>query len=507
MGRNAFAKQGCWTCKRRKIGCDRALPLCNNCVRTKRECLGYDIRLQWPDRHDGRRREGEALVYCPPENPAESSHLYGRAFLNFSHHDLALSKDKKSSPGCSPKNIVATLPRAHPPTRSLNLHSPILNQDATFFTYYEQVISTMVSTLQIQNGFRRELMPMVLSSGGSAAAALRDAMLAVSSFHQGGTQAALPYKASALRHLYDSMGYNQSGRGEPISEIQVAASMMLCVYSVFDETEGNWHLHLDGAKNMLRRLDVEGSHSLQSSFVLTWFLYHEVFGCFTQPFRRLSEEFDPLELLDGLDHDPCLIVGSLGCSVELLVIIHRINRLRAESLLGFGSPKHPHAVSLQPMAHRLELQKMLRNLHQAIGLEEQFMDNPSGQVRILATAELYRIAAFLYLQRVCPRPGDEEERHMFLEQAFDIIARLEVVTSPWPMFLIACECNNDEQRIKVIRALDLMNQVRKIGNIHVMWDMVEQLWKQHDLSADTDPDRRPGWWEMIDSPNPMPWFI
>lgn len=41
----------------RKVGCDRALPACANCTRAKRECKGYGLKLAWPDKYDGRRKQ------------------------------------------------------------------------------------------------------------------------------------------------------------------------------------------------------------------------------------------------------------------------------------------------------------------------------------------------------------------------------------------------------------------------------------------------------------------
>lgn len=74
----------------RKIGCDKTLPECLNCLRTKRHCEGYGLKLAWPDEDgDGRRPDS---VTCPSSNtphfilPASNGrYLY---FLNTSRDDL-----------------------------------------------------------------------------------------------------------------------------------------------------------------------------------------------------------------------------------------------------------------------------------------------------------------------------------------------------------------------------------------------------------------------------------
>lgn len=37
----------CWTCRRRRVQCDGALPLCQKCQKAGKECLGYKKPLVW----------------------------------------------------------------------------------------------------------------------------------------------------------------------------------------------------------------------------------------------------------------------------------------------------------------------------------------------------------------------------------------------------------------------------------------------------------------------------
>lgn len=39
----------------RRISCDRGLPICLNCVRSNRQCMGYELRLSWPRATDRKR--------------------------------------------------------------------------------------------------------------------------------------------------------------------------------------------------------------------------------------------------------------------------------------------------------------------------------------------------------------------------------------------------------------------------------------------------------------------
>ena len=90
----------------------------------------------------------------------------------------------------------------------------------------------MISTIQVKNGFRGELLPMALSRPDAASSALIQAMMAVAAHHRSGSQTALPYKAKAIRHLHHSFHSFENQYSSAVTETQVAASLMLCVYSV-----------------------------------------------------------------------------------------------------------------------------------------------------------------------------------------------------------------------------------------------------------------------------------
>ncbi|KAH6635723.1 hypothetical protein B0J18DRAFT_343970, partial [Chaetomium sp. MPI-SDFR-AT-0129] len=58
-------KTGCLTCRKRRIKCDEAHPTCNNCKKSKRECLGYDPIFK--------QQQGPAAIQPAPSTPSASS--------------------------------------------------------------------------------------------------------------------------------------------------------------------------------------------------------------------------------------------------------------------------------------------------------------------------------------------------------------------------------------------------------------------------------------------------
>lgn len=244
---------------------------------------------------------------------------------------------------------------------------------------------------------------------------------------------------------------------------------------------------------------------LDYDFLNTWFLYHEILGSFSQPHKHNYEGASSLELLQGSDCDKTLIIGSLGCSVEIMEIIHHINQLR-----------YPAAQKLHEKNGRSELpsvmwtcqglQDRLSRLNQRLPPEIE-MQSTREQTKVRLTAELYRIAAVLYLRAVCPNIDATNQTPMWLQAGFRVLENQDICTSPWPLFVVACESQMDDQRIMILRTLDRMDADRKIGNVFVLRNLIERYWKQQDLQADGDRAKPLKWWELMSFDTAAPWFI
>ncbi|KAK2755956.1 hypothetical protein FQN54_005753 [Arachnomyces sp. PD_36] len=65
-------KTGCLTCRKRRIKCDETHPVCRNCVKSKRECLGYDpvFRTQPPPSAIQPAPNPPPSLVVAPQNPS-----------------------------------------------------------------------------------------------------------------------------------------------------------------------------------------------------------------------------------------------------------------------------------------------------------------------------------------------------------------------------------------------------------------------------------------------------
>ncbi|KAK5989822.1 hypothetical protein PT974_08083 [Cladobotryum mycophilum] len=435
------------------------------------------------------------MVYEPQENLSESHRAYGRHFLNVTMHDVVSFVQSKSCTALVRRPVISS-------ARTLTLYPTMIGQDAFFMSYYESVIAPMISTTQVRNGFRTELIRMILSRGDTAIQALWNSMMAVAAFHHGGSAAALKYNTKALRYLSDSLKPGQGVSVIELNEAHFATCMMLCIYSVFDETDGHWPAHLDGAKHMLQKLYPDHKKSVNADFLFTWFLYHEVLACFSQPLRQANNCIDVLLLLKTSSCDATVILGALGCSLEALAIIHRVNKFRIALIRNEFGQKSPEL-----LLRRVRLEHTLHYLVQRLDSDEEAGEVPERHTSILKMAELYRIGTLLYLMSIVPLPRDDARRANHLDEAFRILENLGVPANPWPVFMIACECHTDERRIKIMKVMELMS-ARNIGSNRVMQALIESCWKNHDLQADSGLPHRVTWWEFVNSyETTVPWFM
>ncbi|KAE8316486.1 fungal-specific transcription factor domain-containing protein [Aspergillus transmontanensis] len=242
--------------------------------------------------------------------------------------------------------------------------------------------------------------------------------------------------------------------------MQLAACMLLCVYEVFDALEGNWGVHLMGAK--------------RAFFLTTWVYYHDTLAGFSNPLLCQHSQSCSQALISRVhDEGRTAIVGLLGCSLELMDIISAVNSLACHQLT---TNESPDTHTLQHLFHRLE------TIEQKLISPQSLMNERIVQ----QTAELYRLGALLYVHMQFLWTGRTSlELHALVQRSLALIANMSNCTSPWPVFLIALASSQDEtQKATILEIIHRMEQRRRIDNITYMRRMVEQYWKQTELHPD-----------------------
>ena len=160
--------------------------------------------------------------------------------------------------------------------------------------------------------------------------------------------------------------------------------------------------------------------------------------------------------------------------MELMSIISKLN----DTILTDDSTKP----SLSDIEGLIQLEQRLRSLRQYLTRQGLTSGDESGVPDVLDTAELYRIAALIFLERACRRKSRRSSavEHL-VEAGLAILQRLKVCAVMWPLFIIACEAETDEQRTIVLAIFEKSTKFRKAGNIPCVQGLAEAVWKQDDL--------------------------
>ncbi len=106
-----------------------------------------------------------------------------------------------------------------------------------------------------------------------------------------------------------------------------------------------------------------------------------------------------------------------------------------------------------------------------------------------AIAELYRLAALIYLSRVARgEPRDSAAVQELLTQAFDLLGTMDFCLRPWPLFIIALEADTEDLRKTIMEVLDESLRRRPLGSMSILSRMIREAWVQRDLqSEEVDP--------------------
>lgn len=128
-----------------------------------------------------------------------------------------------------------------------------------------------------------------------------------------------------------------------------------------------------------------------------------------------------------------------------------------------------------------QLEEQLLSLRQYLVLHGQ-LGSEFVEETILKTAELYRLAALVYLERACRRKSRASvEVTSLVNNALSILEGLQICTVMWPLFIVACEAQSDSQRFMVLQAFERTLESRKADNIAWNKKLVEGIWRQDDL--------------------------
>ncbi|KAH8667081.1 fungal-specific transcription factor domain-containing protein [Xylariales sp. PMI_506] len=484
-GGTILAPLGCWTCKDRKVRCDRTLPGCLNCTRVRRNCQGYGTRLFWPKADDAKR----AIFVNLPAMEQKGRRITRLHMINASFQDLAMHNyllDLTS--GKIPRTARALPERFHESAATLWRVPTLGGEDAELIHYF---VSTAFSSLVIFNqdaaGFRDLLLQLALSNASLPSRAVLYALLAVSSQYRYGLHSrAMEFKMSAISALAQSA---KSGALDTVEAAQhVAAGMLLCSFEIHapSETAGQWLWYVRGAKDVIKTNHLDSK--IDQKFVselLDWVDYHDVIS----QFSILHWRHGPVETVFAQQ------LGINGWdSVSSAKITQIANRKRpSHRILQFLS--EIFSVLLQTSDQVTRTETFVENLNLLEGRSSVIAEicdtygESSAKIDKNATylMNLFRLAAMIYLARASESiSGELRNVQPLIDEGFLLMSKMRSCDLQFPLAILGAEARTDEQRmlmLDLVRRTELNTWGR---TIHCLREGLRSLWVQDDLATEQE---------------------
>ncbi|KAJ5935276.1 hypothetical protein N7466_004823 [Penicillium verhagenii] len=279
------SSEGCWTCKRRRRGCDKTHPTCQNCARRGIECEGYEIRLRWGS---GIASRGQFTGADKPLKESVPSRPKGRQRdLNRERKKLKASSPNDAGQLTSPENSQPSVdeypedeyamvpntggPVTLPPERS--------KQDEALFNEFMNGGINVLHSTTARDGMLQPRLPELCQESSALYTICLAFQLSLSS-----TQSPqfFEYFDTALREFRSELA-----RSTILSDGTLTAGLLLCSIGLIHGLP--WSIHLEGMHNILQSHGLADKHRAASQ---TPFRIHlvEVMGVMDLPFFSIGRQ-------------------------------------------------------------------------------------------------------------------------------------------------------------------------------------------------------------------------
>jgi Fungal specific transcription factor domain len=177
------------------------------------------------------------------------------------------------------------------------------------------------------------------------------------------------------------------------------------------------------------------------------------------------------------------VVDSIGCPTDVLqLVVHSCRQAIVTKL-----PETNDAHTDLELAKELE-QKISNTVgdYGPVNTESATLIDRNTMV-----SDLHRLASLIYVNRAVHRVSGTEFHHRRLvREGILLLTKMQTCQSAWPLFIIACEAVDDDQRLAILDVFEqtLQDRRRRSNHIHVIQHMVEAVWNQHDLNVDNQVD-------------------
>ncbi|KAF2015183.1 hypothetical protein BU24DRAFT_424063 [Aaosphaeria arxii CBS 175.79] len=355
--------------------------------------------------------------------------------------------------------------------------------DADLLSYYQESVSHKLigmSNPQVQSlAFR-----MSFSDDSVSASAIRYAILALAAIYLFDRQRAVAYSKRATTAIRDSLVYSTTN---DILQRIVASNFLTMFETLLSPDDApKWATNICFSKTAsITSFTLDQKYHGDSALILEWVCYYVVLSKFSlRHFDRppmssiwcVKQDHLKGAVMNSFDANQILPIG--GCSMGVLMAISTTisEVMRAE----IGSDI--------PLESLDKLERQLKYARQEIRVEDiDDVTRSAEATELRSTAELYRLAGLIYLERAGRKVSPSNARvQQYVNDAFSILDGLHVCGRTLPLFIISCEASTDSQKATILRLLSSTKHHYGPCNIVRVHNFIERFWAMNELDSDQD---------------------
>ncbi|KAF3076710.1 hypothetical protein CFAM422_001826 [Trichoderma lentiforme] len=490
--------KGCWTCRARKVRCDLRKPTCTNCAKALQPCKGYGMQLSWP--REGNKRR--ALVNRDTAGLSKLSQQYrgrGVMFLNAFTSDVALADALQenrelgtmrsslltyiASAALTNPLTVSTMGRL-PTARLLWVIKPQLDVMPLNSALIVKETKTRILAPVIDESLAHFIMRMAISNDGSSVNPVMEGIFALSSLLLLGPSKSQSHKSRLISMLQKNV--TRMDREGVLQNLIATMLLYQCEVCNTAEPGGLWRFYLCGAKKIISAASESVAlYQHDCAVLMDWIYYHEVMSEFS------LHHWAELSTVDGFCKGPLAIrptdiiiddpiaADRITCPMDVLHLVRNVCK-RPSTYASADLPYNNTDME--------RLQQFRQNIYGIIGEYGTFHEHLESLLnRQDMLSCLYQYAALIYLNRTVSNVSTSSFSHRRLvREGILLLKNLGFCESAWPLFIIACEANEDSQRLQILSILADTNQEieHRSNHIPLMQQMIEAIWNQNDLAIE-----------------------
>ncbi|KAI0869826.1 fungal-specific transcription factor domain-containing protein [Hypoxylon argillaceum] len=477
------SRQGCWTCKARKVQCDQGMPACRRCTQARRECEGYGLRLSWPRDNDKKRSVRATVLMTSTQSWTRTRHKGRNLFINATFQDIELFRHLTLQDVQKAPKLGTPSPKLWRQPRSEVPHTELIY-------YFRDAAHTSLATFSPTTSHIRDvIMQMTFAHDTMSRRALFNAMLAFSSLHRSGLhRQAMLFKVAALEAL--SASAKEVSQGSVEATQHVAACMILCAFEILlpSESSGEWLCYIRGAMDIVQRAQLGNQlHSCRNSKLVDWVYYHDSMSRFTLYHWRhksLAIETKDTAITPVPQIAQYVPLAEERTAPPLQLPAHGILNLLSEICSVLLDPSDPRS-------HTVPYLTQLRALEYRVShippLSPQPPSSPPDRARadLEFTVQLYQIATRVYLARATQDPhAPPADLDALIDAAFAGPISDCYCKHFFPLLILACEARGDVHRAAILNLIERTEAKGYVRSMRTFRAQVEAFWVQRDLHED-----------------------